>query len=137
MTQYKMFASGAGSDGMAQIDIVADGRLVGIQWDGYAQAAVGDTGGQRWEISFSSSSAFTTNDTRSSLSTFTVLAPGVAAEPGGSARSQYIQLDQPVNAGERLFLHGASNGSAAATAVAVTAYLWVEDKTQSVRRQRL
>lgn len=139
MTVYKLYsAATATGDGAAQLDIVAPGTIVGTKWI----IRAGTTGAKkdgRWELSFSSSSAFATNDTRSGIDqcAYAVL----DASAGGTANSGIINIftpmpDVPVAMGERLYIHNLA--TAAPTTMETTCFIFVDDKQGSAgRRVRL
>lgn len=116
---YKLYGSGV-TDALASLDVVANGVIEGIQW-----AAVGDldADGESFnaEVSFSSTSGFTSNDTKSSISTIRQLAAGTPVAYCGVNQYFGPNLGIPVKAGERLYLH------ASGTAFIGTVYLYVRD----------
>jgi len=133
MSIYKLYTTTVG-DGAASLDIVADGRITGIQWSAdFDHDADGEQ--LRAELSFASSSGFTTNDTKSS---FSKIAHSVNGTPGfttGAVNLFVGPVDIPVNQGERVYLHTVGT---AASISSLTAYMYVDDRVRADgRRVRL
>lgn len=130
---YKLFgAAAATTDGVASMDIRADGLIVGvllqIEMDGGGAA---DGQGAGVEISFLSSSGHSTNDTTGSIAGLyleTTFTTSGAAVP---ALSQFIPMEVPVNSGERLFMHIQEAGTT--TQVRARCWLYIEEKAGSSR----
>lgn len=136
MTIYKLYATSvADADGVASLDIVAPGAIVGIL---FSSTTVGPAGGicsGQLEVSFSSSSGFASNDTRSSFATLTY-GNNTGAANGAASIMQYVALPGvPVNAGERIFLHNLVD--TAPTSVRNYVYLYVDDKSATSKVRRL
>lgn len=136
MSVYKLTAANDGTDGMASLDVIADGEITGmlVTAQPTGMDALGDY--NRAEVSFSSSSSFTTNDVRASL-IMAGVSQNFLTSGGGSPgyNSSVSGLTIKVNQGERIFLHGnISTGGGGQ----VTAYLYVNDGQESrpARRRR-
>lgn len=125
MSVYKLTGTTV-QDNVASLDIIAAGHIVGMVWNMVADL---DADGDRMELelSFASTSGFTSNDTRASLS-------GVGASNGlltsgaiNGAATLAIPVPRgviPVLAGERLYLH--SKGTAGALGQA-SVWIYVDD----------
>jgi hypothetical protein len=126
---YKLYSASIG-DGVASVDVVKTGKIVGIQW-----AASGDldADGETFaaELSFSSSSGLTSNDTKSSISAIRqqngLLTSGAIAT---GINQMFPMPDVQISEGERLYLHTSG------TSIVCTAYVWVEDGLDIAGRQR-
>jgi hypothetical protein len=127
MSLYKFYTATVG-DAAASIDIVKSGKIEAIQW-----ATVGDldADGEAFnaELSFSSSSGFTTHDTKSSISAIRQLAAGTPAAYD-AVNLFMAPLAIGVTEGERLYLH--TSGAA----IICTVYVWVNDGLDLAGRQR-
>jgi hypothetical protein len=131
MSVYKLYSATI-QDAAASVDVISDGMIEGVQWMADADFdADGET--LSAELSFSSSSGLTTNDTKSSITGFrqTCGAAGTPANLTVVGINQMIPLPNvAVVEGERLYLHLAgTNGR-------VTAYVWVNDGLDIAGRQR-
>jgi len=130
MSIYKLYGTGV-TDGLASVDVVSDGMITGVQWAAYGDLdADAETLGA--EVSFASASGFTTNDTKSSISTIRALAndTGTAASNKLVAVNLFVgPLEVPVKTGERLYLHGTG------TALVCTVYIHVRDRIAEGRPQ--
>lgn len=133
MTSYKLYSSGtATADAAASLDVVQDGKIVGLLISGRHTAGAGGTSG-RLELSFSSSSGFAANDTRSAIAQWSYSS---IASVAGNYNQYYSLPDVPVSQGERLYLHHLA--TVAATSAEHTVFLLVMDKgDSSARRVRL
>lgn len=128
MSVYKLYGTG-NTDNLANLDIVKGGRITGIQWGVEADLDV-DLETARGELSFSSASGFTTNDTKSSISTVRA----IASDTGTAASNKLIAinffvgpLSIAVVEGERLYLHGAG------TTITASVTIYVDDGIGSGR----
>lgn len=112
---YKLFASGTVSaDGAASLDIQEDGQLCAALLDLTATAADALDDGGSAEISFSSTSGFTTNDTRASIlgiSRNQAFLTSGGGGVGGSVFMTFAPHGIPMAAGERIYLHLGVTGS--------------------------
>lgn len=123
MTVYKLYGTAYG-DNAASLDIQNEGSITAIQWA--AQADIdADAEEFRAELSFASTSGFTANDTRASLSTIRMLGSlGAVGFVLPFVNLLVAPLDIQVQAGERLYMHITGTGSPAAQ---VTVYVFVDD----------
>lgn len=129
MTRYKMFTgANTTTDGLASIDIVADGEITSVTWVIRVDDA-GVASGQ-YELSFASSSAFATNDSRNQISSCAWSVP-VATEARAYNFQEFFDEPIKVSQGERIFLHHLSD--AAADDIECTVYLHVSDKARGSR----
>lgn len=130
MSIYKLYGTGV-TDALASVDIVANGHITAYQVAMEADLDA-DLEAARVEVSFSSSSGFTTNDTKSSILTARVFMAAITAAGTVVAGENFSLsgLKIPVSIGERLYLHGSGANMTA------TVYLHVDDKAVPVRRTR-
>lgn len=129
MSIYKLYSASVG-DGAASVDIIKGGKITTLQW---AVRADLDADGEYCdaELSFSSSSGLTTNDTKSSISTVRLQAGLLTSGAVLSAQNLVIPaLECPVSEGERIYLHTAG------TNITCTVYVWVDDGLDISGRQR-
>jgi hypothetical protein len=102
MSVYKLYGTASAStDAVAALDVRRDGKLECLMWQIYGTSAA--TGTMLGELSFGSSSSFTSNDTTQSIS----LAGATITSAG-----QQVTTQTPcdvgeiaVAQGERLFMH--------------------------------
>lgn len=135
MSIYKLYASTIG-DGAANLDIIANGRIEGVYFSGYTGLSA-DADSFEAEVSFSSSSGFTTNDTKSSIACVRQEVELVTSGEVQNALNVFVgPLDIPVTQGERIYLHTARPaGTPSPTRMSV--YIYVADSVGSARRVRL
>jgi hypothetical protein len=126
---YKLYSATV-AEATASVDVVKTGKIVGVQW---AVAGDLDADGENFaaELSFSSASGISTNDTKSSFSAIRqqngLLTSGAIA----TGVNVFFPLpDVLISEGERVYLHTSG------TAITVTAYIWVEDGLDIAGRQR-
>jgi hypothetical protein len=133
MSIYKLYGTGV-TDNIANLDIVKNGNISSLLFAGYGDLdADGET--LAAEVSFSSASGFTTNDTKSSIATVRAL----AADTGAAASNKLIAINLfvgpnlgiPVKQGERMYLHGTG------TALVMSVYLYVNDGPMEGRARRV
>ena len=129
MSVYKLYTATVG-DAAASVDIIKSGKIVGLQW-----AVVGDldADGESYaaELSISSSSGLTTNDTKSSIATIRQMTALLTSGAVATGINQFMPLpDVPVSEGERLYLHTSG------TSITATLYIWVDDGLDIAGRQR-
>jgi hypothetical protein len=112
-----MYASATGGtqNALASVDVPHDGKLVGCFISGNADL---DADGEiaEIEISFGSTSGFTSNDTRSRIAIATVGRLAVAAA-GQSIGQLAVMVDLPdlrVGMGERIYIHSLGSAGVAA-----------------------
>jgi len=129
MSVYKFYSASVG-DAVASVDIVKSGKIEMVQWSAQGDLdADGESFGA--ELSFSSSSGFTTHDTKSSISTIRQ-AVGLLTS-GSAATGVNLSVPMPdvdVAEGERVYLHTTG------TAIVATVYLWVRDGLDIAGRSR-
>jgi hypothetical protein len=89
-----LYATGAVT---ASLDVRSDGRIIGLAYF-INTAATGN-----FELTFNSSPSYTTNDTTGVIAGGPLIA--------NTALDGYIAFDEPVEAGERLFLHQTGVGN--------------------------
>jgi hypothetical protein len=136
MTVYKLFASGATTaDGVATLDIQNKGDITSI-WGVATSEALDALGeGVDFEVSFSSVSGFSTNDTRASFfglgyrQNFLTSGGGVQGQSAG-----ITGLRVPVDNGERMYLHRIVSGAPGTTRCAI--WLFVDDGTMELPARR-
>lgn len=124
MDLYKLYGSvSTDTDAVAQLDIQVDGHIVAMSLEVWCSAADGLNDGAEAEVSFASTSGFTSNDTKSSLIHAAAL-QGFLTSGGGPVRGysniQGVAIE--VAAGERIYLHLNLTGTVTAFAVG---YLYV------------
>jgi len=113
---YKLYATvTATADAAASYDVQEDGEICSILLDQNINSADALNDGIDTEVSFSSVSGFTSNDTRASLigkrSHQHFLTSG-GGPVGGSSFITFAPFGIPVSAGERLYLHILLTGTA-------------------------
>ena len=110
-----MHAAGSG-DSAANVDVPADGEIIGLTLEiaTTANDAAGD--GLRMEVSFGSTNQFTTNDARNVLGSIMLLADDIqTAENNIAVARMAVMLGSPgmpVAAGERIHMHVGILGAA-------------------------
>lgn len=131
---HKLFATGsATADGVATTDVTENGRITGI-W-GYLDVTNADaaTDGYAMEISFASSSGFTSNDTRSSIYGCSVRC---SLTTSGGYNSSQAFASPPLNIevvmGERIYAHILEDGAPASYDLSV----WIAIAKAAVARRR-
>jgi len=130
---YKLFTTTDG-DGAASLDVIANGTITGVLFSGYAILAV-DNDSFEAEVSFSSTSGFATNDTKSSIAKVASQSAVSTAESAQMGINVMISpLEIPVTQGERLYLHTATPSGT--PTIRMSAYLYVKDRVGSPRRTR-
>lgn len=121
----QMYAATA-SDSAANIDVPADGEIVGVLLEVTAQTLDADGDAAGGEVSFGSSSQFTTNDARNALATCNIRGSNVSANVGVmSSQRVYVEFGGdgvPVSAGERIHLHTRVAGGASSPVVRAILY---------------
>jgi hypothetical protein len=124
-TLHKLYgtAASAVTDGAASLDIRGAGKIGCIVADIDLDCTT-DNGYGRWEISFASSSAHTTNDTLASLAGGQVTNNFTTSGQASLGRTVVIPCDIAVQGGERVYLHlTGSSGT-----IYVRAWLFVQYK---------
>lgn len=135
MRIYKLHANvAAGSaSSIAQLDIVEDGKIVGISW---SVAPIGlDSAGDelRVEVSFSSSNTLDNNDIRQAIDEVGCGASGATIVGVLGINKAISGLNINVIAGERIHMHSfASTGVAGRT----SCFLYVQDGSGGGTRTR-
>ena len=95
------------TDGVSSIDVPEDGEIMGVQITMQAPAMV-EAKEMQCEISFLSSSQFTTNDARGVIARNTIATSTVTTNGGANAHgisNIIFHKGLSVNAGERIHLH--------------------------------
>ena len=106
-TVIQLYAGATPADAMASIDVPADGNLVGIDWT-VIVAASGADFSNAFQVSFGSTSSFTSNDGRAAISVIRIATDLTTSGAAVVSASKYVRLpDLPVGMGERIYLHGA------------------------------
>lgn len=99
--------TGGTHQALATIDVPKAGRLLAVEWSINGDLDT-DLDNITAQLSFGSSAAFTTNDTRQVISIFTLGAVSILSAVGASlgTGNGFTPLPEiPVGAGERLYLH--------------------------------
>lgn len=125
-TMYKLYGTATSStDAVAQLDIQKAGSIQVVMLDfGVIGADALDDGGVV-EISFASVSGFATNDTRSAIISLRHHQGFLTTGGGPTGKSMVIpNLDIPVGAGERLWMHIQVSGTAT---IRAHCFLFVDD----------
>ena len=125
-TIYKLHAVvSASTDAAASVDIQDDGHIEGMLLTLSCQDADALNDGGRLEVSFSSTSAFSANDTRASIGGIDIVQNFLTTGGGAMANQVFCAFSKgiPVAAGERIFLHVFESG--AVTQLKATAWLYV------------
>lgn len=127
-TVYKLYGStSGGGSSPTQLDIQKSGRIEAISLDIAVEGADALNDGGTCEVSFSSATSATVNDTRSSLIGFRSLQGFLTTGGGPTGKCVVVTgLDIAVSAGERVWLHFAAVGT---VVLYVTAYIYVNDGT--------
>ena len=95
-------------DSSVNIDIPADGVLVGVDWAAGASGADADGDMLQCELSFNSTSQRTTNDARAGISALKIrTTAATAASIANTSANKYVDLRDglTVQGGERIYLH--------------------------------
>jgi len=134
MTVYKLRKSFTVSlDDGASLDIQFDGRIVAFWWEVHSDLDA-DAESFQVEVSFLSSNALSSNDSRGSLTVAGAQASGTPGFIESSVNSGLSGLDIPVTRGERIHMHAILTGSGS---VVATCYLYVDDRADPrIRRRR-
>ena len=132
----KMYAAitGGNQDALATIDIPNPGHIVGVDWRG-APILAGTDFVMTGQLSFRSSSSFTTNDDRGIISEVSVASDITTSGGNVVIISKYVQIpDLPVMGGERLYIHVSSTASVIGPLVALVHFDFDMDKVSMRRR---
>lgn len=117
-TTIQMYAAASPVDNLANVDVPANGNLIGVDWAIGAPITGADLT-QEFQISFGSTSQFTTNDARAAISNCHMVHDFTTSGGSPVQVNKYVSLpDLPVNMGERIYLHG--KGTAVSTVVKAT-----------------
>lgn len=109
-TVITLFSSAVPADNLASIDVPANGHLIGLDWSLTVNPSAADFQ-IRGQVSFGSTSQFSTNDARAAISTIAVSADLTTSGAAVTFANKYVSLpDLPVNMGERIYLHSAGTG---------------------------
>lgn len=129
----QLFASATPADNAASIDVPQDGRLVGVDWT-MTVAASGADFSVLGEISFASTSQFSSNDARASITTCAVNSDLTTSGAAVGMANKYVMLPEiPVSTGERIYLHT----SGTAIVVGTRAHLYFDFEEPTRRRTRM
>lgn len=132
MTIYKLYSGTvAGSTAAASLDIVANGKIVGIEFSMIGYTASGTSGDIRAEVAFNSTANFTSNDVRNVLASAMCGAPATSGQSVSGVVNHYIPMEINVAQGERLYLHTSSATNFGTMNVSV--YLYVDDGAKTSR----
>jgi hypothetical protein len=125
-------AANASTDGVASLDCVSDGFIVGLLLEINAETAAANATA-RMEVSFASTNGFTSTDARSSVGGLeTVVTQATAVGVINNSRSLVIPgIRVPVSAGERLYLHIGTS-----TSFNVRARAWIYINSDEVVRAK-
>lgn len=128
--------TGGAQDGLASVDVPQDGNLVGIEWS--VRNLLIDADGEAFaaQVSFGSTGAFSTNDTRQVISQVCVgQADLVTSGYIVPSINQYTPLPNlRVAAGERLYLHTNASAGVSASIFCVCHFDFDLDRPLSRRR---
>lgn len=140
VTVIRVFSSGTGAtDSAANVDMPEDGDIVGVHGllTGKGMDADGDQAMS--ELSFLSTSQYTTNDARGSIMKMRLQnSVATVASITQNALSEYMNLGPdglPINAGERLHLHRSADTGVTADAT-FDIYFRVRKSIRRSRRRR-
>jgi hypothetical protein len=130
----KLYATALNStDAAAAIDVREDLTIEGIFLNLTAAAPI-DNATIKMEVSFGSTSAFTSNDTTASLASLAIATEAGAAGTAQFGQAVFIPMAEKVQAGERIYLH--INTSGGATTVQATAYIYGGGSARPSTRRR-
>lgn len=134
MSIIQMFSAGVTTaDAVAVVDVQMDGVITCVEWVKRIGTSTGP-GGINSELSFGSTSAFTTNDARQVISRAQVSGNVVAGTSNDGVNTQ-VMCEVPVFAGERLYLHNALSGIQPTTAQ-TWCLIHIRDKAARTSRMR-
>jgi len=133
---YKLHGvASADTDGLAQLDVQFDGRIVAWMIMATALSADAIADGFEIEISFLSGSMFTNNDARGVIAMAAWQQQFLTTGGGPSSVNSHLSgLQIPVSAGERVYLH--LNAAGSPGNVAISCLLYVEDDSDPLLRRR-
>ena len=140
MQAYRMFSSATSSgDANATMDVRADGVIRHMTLMGDLTSDSLTNEGIVWEVSFGATRVPTTNDVLQTIGTLPLHTFGTTSGPSYANEAVHMSdIDVPVQAGERIFVHTLATGSPSIANLYV--YLWIEEKggsqRPSVRRGR-
>lgn len=109
---YKLYASGvATASAVSNLTIPRNGLITSIQWNGVGVSGAAGSSGIRSELSTSSVSTIAQNDTPgNSLSTFSYGSNVASTTMQGNLVATNLGI--PVNAGDKLYIHQTTIGTA-------------------------
>jgi len=129
--------TGATTNSIATIDIQDNGEIESILLDlsGGGMDALNDT--VRVEISFSSVNSFGVNDVRASIASLKMQQQFLTSGGGASGNSLFLSFPRgiPVNAGERIHMHGLADAGVTMTSECYL-YLGTSGRRRTARRNR-
>lgn len=135
-TVIKMYAAGSGGsqDAVAQVDVPMPGHIVGVDW----AVRIAPSGADflaEMQLSFRSSSSFTTNDDRGIISEVKFAGDLTTSGAANTAANKYVLLpDVPVMGGERIYLHLSVTASVVTANVVLVHFDFDLDKISMRRR---
>ena len=135
MSVYKLYFNiVADLDSVASLDIQNDGYITGLSWFMTPVGCDALNDGVAAEVSFMSTNTFNVSDVRGSIDMVGSVINFLTSGGGNMAVVKNMEnLKVPVNAGERIHLHGnITGGGTAATHV----YLYVEDGVEDTKPRR-
>lgn len=118
-TIYKLY-SATQTDAAASVDIQEDGVIEGVLFDLDVSGADALNDAIKAEVSFASTSGFTSNDTRASLAGTHFRQEFLTSGGGPNCGGPYVPMEIPVSAGERIYLHMVAAGT-----VVVACQVWI------------
>ncbi len=141
MTQaYRLFTAATSSgDANASMDVRADGNIKHVAMIGNLVSDSLSNEGIVWELSFGATRVPTTNDVQQTIMTMPLHTFATTSGPTHAEANVVVHdVDIPVQAGERIFLHTLATGTPSIANCYV--YLFIEEKggsqRPSVRRGR-
>lgn len=121
-TVYKLYAT-ALTDASASLDIQDDGVIEGVAMNLSVANADIQNEGYRAELSFASTSGFTSNDTRASIIGSSVVLEVVTTGGGIAGTTTFVPMEVSVKAGERLYVHLLGTGGTPSAACSMWVYV--------------
>lgn len=119
---------------IATLDIVEDGRIKTVGWSGIISGADALGDAAEFEVSFGSTQALSSNDTRQSISIVSASNNFLTSGGGMSGLNLSVPgLDLTVIAGERIHLHSDVNTGLTGT---IQCFLYVADGSGARTRRR-
>lgn len=130
---YKIYAANTSStDAAASVDMPDGGIIEGILLDHTVQGANALDEGAAWEISFASTSGFTSNDTRASLAGLADYQEFLTSGGAHVGKTMFVPMEVTVAPGERIYAHTLVAGTV--TLNVLRAWLYVRTGGGTPRR---